>query len=127
MADVTTRSDSGKSPLDAQLDPADAGFDSLAAQQLRKGFPWLRFRAPLEQEFRVAYRDQIRGQMRVNLWLGLGLIAAITLIERFAFAQELNEGLDPLRVAAIIPALLAVLIVTYTRHYSRFFDPMVQV
>ncbi|HTE42346.1 MAG TPA: diguanylate cyclase, partial [Steroidobacteraceae bacterium] len=123
---MSTRRDTGVAPVGAQLDPADASFDSLAAQQLRRGFPWLRFRAPLENEFRVAYRGLIRGQMRVNLWLGLGLVAALTLIERFAFAAELNEGLDSLRVAAIVPTLLAVLVVTYTRHYGRVFDPMMQ-
>jgi diguanylate cyclase (GGDEF)-like protein len=126
MADASSHSDAGDLPQEAQLDLADAEFDSLAAQQLRQGFPWLRFRAPLETEFRVAYREQIRGQMQVNLWLGVGLIAAIMLIERFAFTQELNDGLDPLRMTAIVPALLAVLIITYTRYYTRIFDPMVQ-
>jgi diguanylate cyclase (GGDEF)-like protein len=123
MTDPAVNSSSSAPPLAAG---GDLGFESLAAQQLKRGFPWLRFRTPLEQEFRVAYRDQIRGQLQVNLWLAVVLMAAFFAMGHWALGQELNQGLDPFRIASIAPALLAALAVTYTRFYHRWFDPLAQ-
>jgi diguanylate cyclase (GGDEF)-like protein len=103
------------------------GFESTAAQQLRNGFPWLRFGAPLESEFRLAYRKQIRGQIRVNLWLALILMCAFFIVGHWALSRDLNSGLDRFRVGLVVPALLIGLGLTYTRHYTRAFSPLVQV
>jgi diguanylate cyclase (GGDEF)-like protein len=120
MTDPASHSSSPAPPV------GELGFESLAAQQLKRGFPWLRFRAPLEQEFRIAYRDQIRGQLQVNLWLAVVLMTAFFVMGHWALGQKLNQGLDPLRIASVAPALLAALAVTYTRFYHRWFDPLAQ-
>lgn len=105
----------------------EVDFESHAAQQLRRGFPWLRFKQPLENEFRFAHRGQIRGQIRFNLWLGFALICAFFAISHFTLGRELNEGLDPVRVLSVVPALLIVLGATYTRFYLSAFDRLVQI
>jgi diguanylate cyclase (GGDEF)-like protein len=102
-------------------------FESLAAQQLRAGFPWLRFRQPLEREFRQSYRDQIHGQLRFNLWLSLLLVGIFFTIGYVAFDHNLNAGLDRLRAAVVLPSLVLALAVLHSRYYLRVFDPLMQV
>jgi diguanylate cyclase (GGDEF)-like protein len=102
-------------------------LESQAAVQLRRGFPWLRFQGPLENEFRAAYRDQIKGQVRFNLWLALTLVLAFFGVGFFALGAEVNEGLNLIRVALVIPAIVCALYVTYSSLYARAFSPMVQV
>jgi diguanylate cyclase (GGDEF)-like protein len=106
---------------------ADPGFESAAAQQLRNGFPWLRFSAPLEQEFRVAYREQMRGQIRANLWLALALMMAFFAVGHWALSRDLNSGLDLIRIGLVVPVLLIALGITYSRLYERAFPPLVQI
>jgi len=106
---------------------SDLGFESIAAQQLRSGFPWLRFTASLEGEFRLAYREQMRGQIRVNLWLCFTLTCVFFTIGHWALSSDLNAGLDLIRISLVIPALLIGLGLTYTRYYERVFPTLVQV
>jgi diguanylate cyclase (GGDEF)-like protein len=104
----------------------DPGFESAAAQQLRNGFPWLRFDAPLEQEFRVAYREQMRTQIRFNLWLAFGLMACFFIVGHWVLSNALNAGLDSIRAGLVLPALVICLAITYTRFYERTFPILVQ-
>jgi diguanylate cyclase (GGDEF)-like protein len=109
------------------LSASELGFESLATQQLRAGFRGLRFMQPLESEFREAYRDQIRPQLRFNLWLGLALMLGFFTIGHIALAAELNSGLDKLRLALVVPTLSAGLALTYTSYYQRWFGVVAQV
>jgi diguanylate cyclase (GGDEF)-like protein len=102
-------------------------MESQAAVQLRRGFPWLRFQGTLESEFRAAYRHQIRGQVRFNLWLALVLALAFFGVGHWALGQELNQGLDLIRAALVLPAIGIGLGITYSNAYARAFSPLVQV
>ena len=102
-------------------------LESLAALQLRAGFPWLKFREPLESEFRVAHRQQIQTQLRFNLWLALSLVLAFVGIGVFALGSQINSSLALWRAIIVVPALLLVLAVAYSKQYHRYFDPLVQV
>jgi diguanylate cyclase (GGDEF)-like protein len=103
------------------------GLESAAEQQLRTGFPWLRFAAPLEMEFRLAYRQQMRGQIRINLWIGVSLMLAIFAVSHWSLSRGVNASLDIVRVAFVAPALVFVLALTHTKFYERIFHPLVQV
>jgi diguanylate cyclase (GGDEF)-like protein len=89
--------------------------------ELRAGFPWLRFRAVLEREFRVAHLAHVRARVRACLLvvaiLG-GLLLAVT--PRAASAP----WVDTLRPALIWPAcaLLALLAASrelFARYWLR--------
>jgi len=108
-------------------DAPGLGFESVAANQLRDGFPWLRFGEPLESEFRYAYREQMQRQIRINLWLALVLMAALFGVSYWTLSGEITANLDAIRYTIVGPALLVVLSVTYTRFYERFYQPLVQV
>jgi diguanylate cyclase (GGDEF)-like protein len=103
------------------------GLESAAEQQLRTGFPWLRFCEPLEREFRMAYREQMRGQIRINLWIGVSLMLAIFAVSHWSLSRDVNASLDIVRVAFVAPALLLVLGLTYTKYYERIFPQLVQI
>jgi diguanylate cyclase (GGDEF)-like protein len=109
--------------------PADAPheLESQAALQLRRGFPWLRFQGPLEQEFRAAYRSQIQGQLRFNLWLAVALMFAFFAVGHWALGNDVNEGLDLIRIGVVIPVLLIGLVITYTNYYAKAFSILVQI
>ena len=107
--------------------PSDFPFESPIALQLRRGFPWLRFDAALEGEFRGAYRDQIQGQIRVNLWLALALIIAFSIMGHTVLRHGADFKLDLMRFGVFMPVVLAGLVVVYSAAYRRVFPLMVQV
>jgi diguanylate cyclase (GGDEF)-like protein len=108
-------------------EPLAPEFESQAAAQLRRGFPWLRFRGPLEREFRTAYREQIKGQIRFNLWLALGLLLAFVIAGLLTLDYEVNRGLDLIRTVFIIPTLALAIALTYSDLYTRAFSWLIQV
>ena len=107
--------------------PGDFPFASPIAVQLRRGFPWLRFEAALENEFRRAYRDQIQGQIRVNLWLALALIVAFSVMGHTILRHGADFKLDLMRFGVFMPIVLAGLVVAYSAAYRRAFPLMVQI
>src|SRR5262249_37580329 len=107
-------------------EPVEHEFESQAAQQLRRGFPWLRFRAPLEAEFRSAYRDQIKSQLRFNLGLTVSLVVALLFVCRLAFARALTRGLTFIRISLVLPPLALALGLTYSSLYRKYFSPLIQ-
>jgi diguanylate cyclase (GGDEF)-like protein len=103
------------------------GVESAAAQQLRTGFPWLRFQIPLEREFRLAYREQMRVQIRTNLWIAVTLMVAFFIVSHWALSHDVNAGLNLIRIAIVAPVLLTGLALTYSRYYERAFPALVQI
>ncbi len=116
-----------ENPSDRQPYEEAQEMESQAALQLRRGFPWLVFDRPLEGEFRAAYREQTRGQLRFNLWLAFTLMLAFFAAGYWALDRDLNKGLDLIRIAVVVPALAIGLGVTYSRHYAKVFSPLAQV
>lgn len=104
-----------------------APFESPAAAQLRKGFPWLCFDATLEQEFREAYRAQSRGSMQMNLWLALGLVVAFSAMGHLMLPHGRDGLVDLFRFGVFLPIVAAGLIVAHSPLYERWFSPVAQV
>jgi diguanylate cyclase (GGDEF)-like protein len=111
----------------AQVDALDTEFESQAALQLRRGFPWLKFRGPLEREFQQAYREQLRGQMRFNLLLALICLGAFLGIGYLTLDHTVNTGLGWFRLAVLTPSIGLGLLITYTNAYQRVYSPLAQV
>jgi len=64
--DFDPRTSAARSPDTAANEVPEHEFESQAAMQLRRGSPWLRFRGPLEAEFRAAAFIQIGGNRSSN-------------------------------------------------------------
>jgi diguanylate cyclase (GGDEF)-like protein len=110
-----------------QVDALETEFESQAAVQLRRGFPWLKFRGALEQEFQQAYREQISGQMRFNMILALICMGAFFGVSHLTLAGHVNSQLDWLRISILAPSILIGLLVTYFNAYQRIYSPLVQI
>jgi diguanylate cyclase (GGDEF)-like protein len=102
-------------------------LESPVAIQLHRGFPTLRFIAPLEAEFRSAYRTQSAGQTRLNLWLALALVLAFLAMEPLVMGHARGPVAEALRYGVIIPLVLLALAIAYSPWYERLFSPLVQV
>lgn len=111
----------------AQVDALDTEFESQAALQLRRGFPWLKFRGPLEREFQQAYREQIRGQMRFNLLLALICLGAFLGIGYLTLDRQVNTDLSWFRLVVLTPSIGLGLLITYTNAYQRVYSPLAQI
>ena len=57
--------------------PAGAPPQSAHALQLQRGFPRLKFDAPLEAEFREVHLAETLPQMRRNLWLAIVFVVGV--------------------------------------------------
>jgi diguanylate cyclase (GGDEF)-like protein len=107
--------------------PAGAPEDSPYAAQLQRDFPGLRFDAPLESEFRETHRAESLAQIRRNLWLGLIITLAFSLMTRLVLAPEVSRLMDAIRISTFTPVLLIGLWVLRSKLYQRYYTPVAQI
>ena len=117
---------SGQRVLDADPNFTNEILESPAATQLRRGFPWLRFREPLEQEFRDSYRDQTKSRIKGNIWLSCGIIVAFMVMHRFLLGAT-PAWLFNLRLFVLLPIMVAALVILHSGWYQRLFAPLTQI
>lgn len=101
--------------------PPGAPPESAHAAQLRRGFPRLRFEAPLEEQFRQVYRAESLPQVRRNLWLAVVFVGAFSALGHVALDASVNRLMDAIRLAAIAPILVFGLVLTHSGLYQRFY------
>ena len=96
--------------------------------------PALAFDQPLESQFRCWYRDHIKSRVRNVIWLPVAGLLALVLaggqvdaFREMMFGAANQQTVALLRYAVIAPSCIAMLIVTYSRLYERWFDPLSQV
>jgi diguanylate cyclase (GGDEF)-like protein len=107
--------------------PATAPSQSPHAQQLQRGFPRLKFAAPLEAEFREVHLAETLPQVRRNLWLAIIFVVAFSAITHLVLDAPVNRLLDVIRLALFTPILGLGLVVVYSRLYSRFYPLVSQI
>lgn len=95
--------------------------ESAHADQLRRGFPRLKFDGPLEGEFRQVYRAESLPQIRRNLWLAVVFVFGFSALAHVALAPDVNRLMDLIRLAALAPVLALALGLVYSRQYDRFY------
>ncbi len=99
---------------------------SPVAEQLRRGFPWLRFERGLEVQF---WRDQYEQgitQLRLNIVLASALVLAFIAMDRMVLPEG-NGLMNFLRYGLLLPALAGCLLVTFLPRGQRWFRPAVGV
>jgi diguanylate cyclase (GGDEF)-like protein len=103
------------------IDPAASAQQSAHAAQLERGFPRLRFDAPLEAEFISAHRREIRPQIKRNLWLGIGFLLVFAALTHFILGSQTNWRIDLIRLSLFLPLLIVALAVVHSRWYDRLY------
>ncbi len=96
--------------------------DSPAATQLRNGFPWLRFEAALETQFRAASIVERMAEIRVNIGIALALVLAFSFLDRLILEGATLTVVNDIERLAIAPLLVFALVGTYTRVVERNFS-----
>jgi diguanylate cyclase (GGDEF)-like protein len=102
-------------------------FESAAAQQLREGFRWLRFRGALESGFRDSLRDQTRWSIFAHLCLGLALVVSFILVDYWLFDRPLTGRLLLIRLGALAPLLACIVVVGKAKLYQHIYPTIVQI
>lgn len=111
------------------MDPApgiDASHPSPVAEQLQRGFPWLRFEPTLEKTYRREHYELGLVQLRLNLLLALGLVLAFIAMDHLV-APSAGALVSALRYGVIAPSLLACLGATWLPHGWRAYARIIAV
>src|SRR5262245_19794506 len=101
--------------------PPGAPPQSPHALQLQRGFPRLRFAAPLEAEFREVHLAETRPQIRRNLWLAIVFVVGFSALTHLVLDARVNRLLDLIRLAIFGPVLAVALVVVHSNLYQRFY------
>ncbi|MDH4258796.1 MAG: GGDEF domain-containing protein [Gammaproteobacteria bacterium] len=105
--------------------PQETLAASPAAEQLRRGHAWLRFRSVLESSYR---QDQFRHglfYLRASLGIGALVVAVFALLDRFVLHIVHEPLVELVRYAVLLPAIVLALTVTFLRDGSRLYRPVV--
>ncbi len=99
--------------------------DSVYANELRRGLAHLRFETPLEAEYNMVHLQRVR--LRVRVCFPVGLVLAVL----FTIDQVRRTGLWNLNsvahMGALLPCSAALVWLTWSRQYERFYLPAARV
>ncbi len=107
---------------------------SRLSDLLARLVPRLTFDEPLESEFRRWYAEHTRSRVRNAMWIAMGNMLVVMLaggpfreMRSAIFGPENELAVDVLRFAFIVPTSLAMLLVSYTALYRRWFSLTAQI
>lgn len=101
--------------------------DSAAARALEHGFPWLRFEPALEREYREANAQSVRARVRLAMLLALCTVVGFAILDHRLFGTPWRAPDDLVRFGIELPLMLLALWLVSSRHYGRFYLPVLQV
>ena len=93
---------------------------SATDEELRSGFPVLRFAGPAEKEFREAYLQQSIPRGRISGLVALVLVLAFTCVDLLLGA--VSDTINMLRLGLLCPLLTLMLIATYLPLLRRYYS-----
>lgn len=99
--------------------------DSAVSRTLERGFPWLRFDAPLEHEYQQVHGTSIQPRVRLALLLAFGTVLGFGVLDHLLLGEPWNLPDDLLRFG--LPLLLLALWSASPRHYARWYASAIQV
>jgi len=107
---------------------------SRLSDLLARLVPRLTFDEPLESEFRRWYAEHTRSRVRNAMWIAMGNMLVVMLaggpfreMRSAIFGPENESLVDVLRFGFIVPSSLAMLVVSYTGLYRRWFGITAQI
>ena len=107
---------------------------SRLSDLLARLVPRLTFDEPLESEFRRWYAEHTRSRVRSAMWIAMGNMLVVMLaggpfreMRSAIFGPENQPIVDLLRFGFIVPSSIAMLVVSYTALYRRWFGFTAQI
>ena len=98
--------------------------DAPHARQLKAGFPWLRFSADLESDFRRQFLEDHVEYLRINMVLGFLMLIAFSVTESVILGKGLNHIPNTLHFLVMTPVSVALIALSFSdfgkRHYAKF-------
>ena len=107
--------------------PQETLAASPVAEQLRRGFRWLRFGPGLESTYRQEQYRQSLPYLRVSLGIALAVMLAVILLSRLVLHEEDSPLLDLARYAVMLPAITLALTATFLKDGTRLYRPVISV
>ena len=101
--------------------------DSAVSRTLERGFPWLRFDAPLELEYQQLHGASIRPRVRLALLLAFCTVLGFAFLDHLLLGDPWNLPEDLLRFGVELPLVLLGIWFTGPRHFARWYMPAIQV
>ena len=105
-----------------------------ASTLLSRFVPRLAFAEPLEAQFRHWYTEHTRARVRNAMWIAMGNLLVVMLaggpfraMRDAIFGANHEVIVDSLRFGLIVPSSMAMLAVSYTGLYSRWFGVTTQI
>jgi diguanylate cyclase (GGDEF)-like protein len=101
--------------------------DSDVARLLQGGFRGLRFPEPLESEYRQQHRAKMQNWARLSIIVSALTVIGFAIIDHFVLGVQGSAVANTVRFTVHIPAVVIMLLFTWTRLYQRGYDPMIQI
>ena len=105
--------------------PRETLTPSPVAEQLQRGFRWLRFMPGLESAYRQDRFRQSLPYLRANLGIGALLVTVFALLDQFVLHIVHEPLVEFVRYAVLLPAIVLALTVTFLKGGSRLYRPVV--
>ena len=100
--------------------------DSAYAQELRRGFPDLRFSGDLEQIFQAFHLKRARTRVRF-FQLALGLLAIAVAVKLTVLEAVPLSDVALGWLGLVIPACMALAVASWSRFYERLYVPAARI
>ncbi len=100
--------------------------DSAVSLAIVRGVRWLKFDAPLEQEYQKAHHVSVRPRVRFAVVLALCMVLGFTLLDHLLLGRPWRLPDDLVRLGLQLPIVLGAIWLTSSRHYQSRFVPAIQ-
>jgi diguanylate cyclase (GGDEF)-like protein len=113
---------------DSEANPAhDPISRSPHAEQLRRGFPWLRFEPILEEEFRERFRSESLPQIRRALWIAALFLVGLSVLTPSILDAQASRIVNVVRFVLLVPILGLGLFLAYSQRHQRLYPVACQI
>ncbi len=97
------------------------------SRTLDRGFPWLRFEAPLEEEYQQVHGASVQPRVRLALLLAFCTVLGFGFLDHLLLGEPWNVPDDLSRFGLQLPLVLLGLWFASPRRYARLYAPAIQV
>ena len=101
--------------------------NSPIAQTLARGFPTLRFDAPIEAEFQNHFHTNNRPRVRLAVFLALLTVIGFAVLDHWLLQTRPLAFADMVRFGIQLPIVIACLVLTSARYYRTAYLPVIRV
>ena len=104
----------------APTNPSPSTSD--ASRLLTKGFRFLRFEEPLENEFRTEHRSRLRVWNRIAIIVSACTVVGFAILDHLVLSPEHSRVTNLVRFGMHVPCVILMLLLTSKRFYNRWYE-----